>query len=431
MISRRNFLGASAIGLARVAMAQDEREPVTLAPSERLDIACIGVGGQGSYDIRTAANYGHNVVALCDPDWNIAGRMFERYPEAKKFKDYREMLDTMPDIDAVIIATPDHHHALATIAALKHGKHVYCEKPLTYSVQEARAVGEAAKKSGLATQMGNTGQASDGVRTLCEYIWAGAIGHVREVHVWTDRPIWPQGIERPAETRSVPAEMDWDLWLGPAPERPYHEIYHPFRWRGWWDFGTGALGDIGCHRLDATFRALKLGHPTSVEATSTKVNDETFPHASIVRYQFPARGEMPPVKVYWYDGGLMPERPAELEADRAFGDNGILYIGDEGTIWDGQIIPASKQREYKTPPETLPRSIGHWEEWFAACKGEKVVPGANFEFAGLLTEVVLLGNVALRTGRKLDWDGPKLRVTNVPEANAFLQRSYREGWSLT
>lgn len=425
-ISRRTFLVGAAVGLAatRTARAQERG---TLPPSDRLNVAIIGAGGQGHDDARTVAYFGHNVVAVCDVDWKVAGRVFEAHPEAKRHKDYRRMLEEQKDIDAVVIATPDHHHAFAAMAAMALGKHVYCEKPLTHSIYEARKLAKAARETKLATQMGNTGQASDGARDLAEMLRAGAIGPVREVHVWTNRPIWPQGIDRPAEEPAAPPELDWDLWLGPAPARPYHPIYHPFRWRGWWDFGTGALGDIACHRLHPVFKALDLAHPLSVEATSTKVNSETFPHASIIRYRFPARGEMPPLLLTWYDGGLKPPRPDELEPDRDLRDDGIIYVGDDGKIMDGRLIPEARMKDYTPPPKTLPRSIGHWPEWFEACKGG-AAPGAHFEFAGMLTEVVLLGNIALRTGKKLDWDGEK--VTNVLSANEYIRRDYREGWTL-
>ena len=429
-VTRRAFLMGTAAAAGSAATAGRKR----VSANEKLNIAAVGAGGRGQADIDGCAS--ENIVALCDVDWKLAARMFKKYPNAARYKDFRVMLEKEKDIDAVVVATPDHVHAFASMAAIQLGKHVYCEKPLTHSVWEARRVAEAAREAKVATQMGNNGQASDAVRVLCEYIWDGAIGPVREVHVWTDRPIWPQGIERPKETQPVPESLDWDLWLGPAPERPYNPIYHPFRWRGWWDFGTGALGDIGCHVFYPIFRALKLGHPVSVEASSSEVFEETFPLASIVRYQFPARGgggvgnaacEMPPVKLVWYDGGLKPERPTEM--DGALGDNGIIYIGDKGKMLGHALLPASRMNEYPKPPETLPRSPGHYAEWIAACKGGEPA-GANFDIAGLVTEVVLLGNVALRTGQKLEWDGPNLEVTNVPEANDHLRREYREGWTL-
>jgi predicted dehydrogenase len=412
-------------------------------PSEKLNIAGIGVGGQGASDLQALES--QNVVVLCDVDWRHAADTFRRYPNAKKYKDFRKMLDEEDkNIDAVVVATPDHVHAPASMAAIKRGKHVYCEKPLTHSVYEARMIAEAAREHKVATQMGNQGQAGEETRLLREYIWDGAIGPVREAHVWTDRPLnglnkvyWPQGVDRPANRPKAPDTLDWDLWLGPAPQRPYNPAYLPFVWRGWWDFGTGALGDIGCHALDPVFRVLKLGHPTSVEAISTLVNKETYPVASVVHYQFPARGEQPAVKLTWYDGGMRPPRPDELEDDRQMGTNGALYIGDKGRMLNGRLIPESKMTEYKKPDPTIPRSPGHHIEWIEACKGGKPA-GSNFpDHAGLLAQAVLLGNVALRpelkermNRTKLMWDGENMKITNVPEANQFLQREYRSGWTL-
>jgi predicted dehydrogenase len=304
-------------------------------------------------------------------------------------------------------------------------------------------VAQAAREHKVATQMGNQGQASEETRLMCEYIWDGAIGPVREVHVWTDRPLrglnavyWPQGVERPKETPPIPDTLDWDLWLGPAPERPYHPAYAPFRWRGWWDFGTGALGDIGCHSIDPIFRALKLGHPTKVEAVSSLVNNETYPVASIVRYQFPEHAGFPPVKLTWYDGGMRPPRPEELEDGQRLGTGGVLFIGDKGKMLGHRLIPESRMQEYKKPPQMIDRSPGHFVEWIEACKGGKPA-GSNFDHAGPLAEAVLLGNVALRpelrekmNRTKLQWDGSEMKVTNIPEANEFLRREYRKGWAL-
>jgi predicted dehydrogenase len=418
-------------------------------PSERLNIAGIGIGGQGASDLNELES--ENIVALCDVDADYAGRTFERYPKAKRYTDYRKMLDEQQDIDAVVVATPDHTHACIAMAAMKAGKHVYCEKPLTHSVWEARQLTLAAREHKVATQMGNQGQASEHTRRLCEMIWDGAIGPVREVHAWTDRPssglfneYWPQGVERPKDTPAVPTTLNWDLWLGPAADRPYHSAYVPFRWRGWWDFGTGALGDIGCHSLDPVFRALKLGHPVSVQASSTRVNKETYPLASMVTYQFPARGEMPPLKLVWYDGGLRPPRPEELEQGRGMGSEGLLMVGDKGKMVFRRrgddpvesLVPSSRAKEYGQPPQTLPRSIGHYKEWVEACKGGQP-GGSNFDWAGPLTEAVLLGNVALRpelredlTTQTLLWDGPNLRFTNSDTANRFVKREYRKGWTL-
>ena len=417
------------------------------APSDKLNIAGIGVGGMGGHNIKEMQT--QNIVALCDVDWEHARKTFELFPTAKRYKDFRKMLEQQKDIDAVVVSTPDHTHVVAAMAAIQHGKHVYCEKPLTYSVFEARQLTAAARQAKVATQMGTQGHAMESARLLCEWIWDGAIGPVREVHAWTPHPVWPQGIDRPTETPPVPETLDWDLWLGPAPHRPYHPAYLPALWRGWWDFGTGGLGDMGCHIFDPIFWALKLGHPTSVEASHSifvrepmnwnkQRNTESFPQASIVHYRFPARGEMPPLKLTWYDGGLMPETPEELEEGRKMGDQfgGVLYIGDNGKILTGshgangvRIIPESKMNAYQKPAATLARSIGHREEWIEACKGGQPA-GANFDYAGPLTEVVLLGNIALRTGKKLLWDGENMKFTNVPEANQYLHRKYRSGWTL-
>ena len=443
-ISRRGFLGAAgAVGVFTIVPRYVLGGAGNTAPSEKLNVAGIGVGGQGAGDLGAVSSQ-NNIVALCDVDWRQAGGTFRRYSNASKYKDFREMLDKEDkNIDAVVVATPDHIHAPASMAAIKRGKGVYCEKPLTHSVYEARKLAEAARKAGVATQMGNQGQASEQTRLMCEMVWDGAIGPVREVHVWTDRPnrglnsvYWPQGVDRPKDRPAVPDTLDWDLWLGPAPERPYNPAYLPFKWRGWWDFGTGALGDIGCHALDPIFRALKLGAPTSVEGISTLVNKETYPLASKVHYEFPARGDMPPVKVVWYDGGMRPPRPAELEDGRQVGDNGKLFIGDKGKMLSERIIPESKMKEYGKPPQLLERSPGHHIEWIEACKGGKPA-GSNFDHAGPLAEAVLLGNVALRpelkeigNRKKLLWDPEKFEITNVPEANQFLRREYRDGWTL-
>ena len=443
-VSRRDFMGAAGAVAAftivpRYVLGGAGNTP----PSEKLNIAGIGVGGRGGGDLQGVES--ENIVALCDVDWSRAAGAFRRYPKAKQYKDFRKMLDKEDkNIDAVVVATPDHIHAPASIAAMKRNKHVYCEKPLTHSVYEARKMAEVAREHKVATQMGNQGQASPETRLMCEYIWDGAIGPVREVHVWTDRPLkghnsvyWPQGVDRPADTPAVPETLDWDLWLGPAPERPYNPAYLPFKWRGWWDFGTGALGDIGCHRIDPIFRALKLGYPTSVTAVATRVNEEAYPVASIVYYEFPARGDMPPVKLTWYDGGMKPRRPDELEDELQLGTNGILFVGDKGKMLEDRLIPESRRREYGKPPQMIPRSPGHHVEWIEACKGGKAAGSDFVNHAGRLAEAVLLGNVALRpelrermNRTKLMWDGPNLKITNVPEANKFLHREYREGWTL-
>jgi len=444
-LSRREFVGVAArVGaftfVPRRVLARSGQSP----PSEKLNIAGIGFGGRGAGDLAEVGS--ENIVALCDVDEKYAAGVFKQYPKAKKYRDFRKMLDEEgKNIDAVIVATPDHSHAVIAMTAIKMGKHVYCEKPLTHSIWEARQLTEAARKAKVATQLGNQGQASEATRLVCEFIRAGAIGQVREVHSWCNRYISPRGIDRPKETPPVPETLDWDLWLGPARQRPYHPCYHPFAWRGWWDFGTGVLGDIGCHQLDPIFRALKLGYPISVEACCSGVNDETAPLASIVRYEFPARplagpqgGSWPPLTLTWYDGGLMPPRPAELEDGRRFGDaDDNLCVGDKGKMLGHRLIPESRSKEFGKPPEVLPRSPGHHKEWLSACKGGKPA-GSNFDWAGPLTEVVLLGNIAIRMSQqlyekdlKLYYDGPNMKITNLPEANKYIRDEYRKGWELS
>src|SRR5574341_749055 len=415
-----------------------------MPPSDKLNIAGIGIGGQGAWDLQNLES--ENIVALCDVDSEYAARTFQRYPKAKPYRDFRIMLEKEKNIDAVLVATPDHTHAIISMYAIKMGKHLYCEKPLTHTVYEARKIAEAARKAKVATQMGNQGMAYEGNRLINEWIWAGAIGQVHEVHVWSDRPTrlgtkelwWPQAFERPLDEPAIPSTLDWDLWLGPAPYRPFHPAYVPFVWRGWWDFGDGGLGDMGIHNIAPAFSALKLGAPTSVHSSSTPVYKETFPWASVVHYEFPARGDMPPVKLHWYDGGLLPECPEELEDGRELPkEDGMIFVGDKGkmlvTGWGGEsprLIPESKMQAYELPPKTLPRSIGHHQEWIEACKNGTPTR-SNFDFAGPLTEAVLLGLVSVRLGgKKLYWDSENLSVKNNPEANNYLHYQYREGWSL-
>jgi predicted dehydrogenase len=442
-LPRRAFLQRSAIVGSSVALPFLAKQSV-FGANERLNLAAIGAGGRGADNLEELKD--QNVVALCDADWARAAETFARYPQARRHRDFRVMLDQQKDIDAVVVSTPDHVHAVAAMAAIRRGKHVYCEKPLTRTVREARELTKAARAAKVATQMGNQGMAFEGNRLINEWLADGAIGTIREAHVWSDRPThrgrlpfwWPQGIERPKDTPPVPDTLDWDLWLGPAPWRPYHPAYVPFKWRGWWDFGSGGLGDMGIHNLAPVFAALKLGAPTSVHASSTPVFPESVPLASLVHYEFPARGNLPPVTVHWYDGGLLPPRPAELEEDRDLdAEDGILFVGDQGKMlvegWGGErprLLPETRNKEYPRPPKTLPRSIGHHAEWVKACK-EGTPTRSGFDFAGPLTEAVLLGSVAVRmNGEKLVWDADNLQVTTVPEANRFLHYEYRPGWVL-
>jgi predicted dehydrogenase len=466
--SRRQFLRGAALSTAAFTIVPGSVLGLrgATSPNSKLNIAGIGIGGQGGHDL--AQMESENIVALCDVDKNHAAHTFKKYPQARQFTDYRQMLDEVKEIDAVVIGTPDHHHAFASMTAFKHGKHVYCEKPLTHSVWEARQIAQAARAAKVVTQMGNQGQASPQTRRLCELVWSGVIGQVHEVHIWTDRPsnglfneYWPQGVSRPKETPPVPDTLDWDLWLGPAPLRPYHSVYLPFKWRGWWDFGTGALGDIGCHSMDPIFRALKLGAPLTVQAASTRVNAESFPLGSMITYNFPARSaapqsinchvkgltgaaaggiEMPPCKLVWYDGGLRPPRPEKLPEGALMGDNGRLVVGEKGFILstnnNNSVYPESCAKDAANLPSTIPPSPGHYQEFIDACKGGKPA-GSNFDWAGPLAESVLLGNVALRvqlreelTHYKLQWDAANLKFPNLDTADNFLRRDYRPGWTL-
>ena len=444
-IHRRRVLAA---GAAAMAMTIVPRHVLggrgQTPPSERLNIAGVGVGGQGGWDLEQVNS--QNIVALADVDWAYAARTFAKYPRATKYKDFREMLDKEKGIDAVVVGTPDHAHAIVSMAAIQRGKHVYCEKPLTRTIYEARELAKAAREHKVATQMGNQGMAFEGNRLMTEWLEDGAIGPVLEAHVWSDRPThsgklplyWAQGIERPTEQPPVPSTLDWDLWLGPAPWRPYHPAYAPFRWRGWWDFGSGGLGDMGIHNLAPVFSTLKLGSPECVYASSTAVFKETLPLASCVHYEFPARGAMPRLKLHWYDGGLLPPRPEELEDGRELNrDDGILLVGEKGKMlvegWGGhspRLIPENRMQRYKRPQKSLPRSVGHHNEWIAACKG-KGTTRSNFDFAGPLTEAVLLGTVCVRLGgNRLTWDAVNLKCTNSDAANALVNPPCRKGWSL-
>jgi len=454
VVTRRGFVGAA--GAAVAALTIVPRHAVAgsgrTSPNEKLNIAGIGVGGMGSSNL--AACSAENIVALCDIDSNYAAKTFTKYPRAKQYRDFRVMLDQQKDIEAVIVATPDHSHAVIALAAIRHGKHVYVQKPMTHSVHEARVLTEAAREHKVMSQMGNQGHSGDGARQMCEWIAAGAIGAVREVHAWTNRPVWPQSIEvdRPKETPPVPASLDWDRWIGPAAYRPYHPTYHPGTWRAWWDFGTGSLGDLGCHILDAPFWALKLKYPVSVEGCistywqglwqKTEPKNEQYPRSTIVRYKFPARDAMPEVKLTWWDGGMMPPRPEELEEGRRMGDDdgGVLFLGDKGVLMCGcygrspRLIPESRMREYKQPAHSIERipggQGGHEKDWVRACKDGKPA-SSNFDFSGPLSEMVLMGNLAVRfPNRRLLWDGEKMQVTNEAAANAYVRRQYRKGWSL-
>lgn len=447
--SRRSFLAsASAAATFLVVPRHVLGGPGYLLPSERVNVAGVGCGGMGGGDISTHAKNGANIVALCDVDEQRAAGIFNAFPSARKYKDFRQMIDQEGDrIDAVTVGTPDHTHAVATMAALRAGKHVYCQKPLTHTLHECRAITEAARKAGVMTQMGNQGHASEGSRLTNEWIRAGVIGPVREVHVWSDRAgkLWKQGIGRPSDSPPVPSTLDWDLWLGPVAHRPYNPAYCPHNWRGWVDFGTGALGDMGCHIIDHPVWALELGPPTSVESRTTldgsvlpdgSPNNDTYPIASIITYEFPARGTLPPVRMTWYDGGLMPPTPSEMPPGQSLPDNGVLYVGSEGKMFHSShggmpsLLPESLTERASSVPKTMERSPGHYEEWLLACQGGPR-PVSNFDYAGPMTEIVLLGVLSLRTpGTRLFWDSPNLKVKDSPHLDPFIHPAYRPGWTL-
>ena len=446
-MDRRKFLKntATVAGFSIVSSNVLGKTLGYVAPSDKLNIAGIGVGGMGR---RNLANMNtENIVALCDVDWRYAQKTFDDYPNAKKFKDWREMYDQMGDsIDAVMVATPDHSHAVATAHAITLGKHCYTQKPLTHSVYESRLLTNLAKKYKVATQMGNQGNSFDWCRQIAEWIQSDAIGEVYEVHCWTDRPIWPQGLMKPNEGMSVPDTLAWDLFIGPAENRPYNSVYTPWNWRGWWDFGTGALGDMACHIMDPIYWALDLKYPNKVNGSSTLSNLYSPPHAQMVQYTFPARGKkgkvnMPEVKVYWYDGGLLPERPSELAPGQMMGDEngGIIFVGKKGKIMTGcygmnpTLLPVSEMEYFNQPKPWIPRIPGgngdiwntnaHEQDWIRAAKespNNRKESSSNFGFSGPFNEMVVMGVLAVRLQglyRDLLWDGENMQFTNINESD--------------
>jgi len=510
-LTRRKFLSTAAAGSAAAALVpRHVLGRGFTPPSDLLNIAGVGIGGMGRQNLINMSS--QNIVALCDVDWGYADKGFERLdsdiqklrdrlehpdataaagqpptqfdrakakarlegmirlktehlPKAKRYKDYREMLEKQKDIDAVLVATADHMHAPIALAAMELHKHVYVQKPLTWSVEEARKMARAAKETKVATQMGNQGHSLDDARASVEYIWAGAIGEVREIHIWTNRPLgfWPQGVPRPEALKEpadklrwngqgvterlaaamagnypVPDTLAWNLFLGAAaPNIEYHPIYHPFNWRGWVDWGVGAIGDMGAHLIDHSMWALNLGMPTTVETISTPFNNMSYPQATITFYEFPARGPLPPVKLTWYDGGLKPNKPEELGDEELSQEGGALLIGSKGKLLHEtygahpRLLPKSLHDSFGKPAQKLPRIPGeaHEMNWIDAAKGKTEV-SCPFEYAARLTEVMLLGIVALKVGRKISYDGASMRVTNLPQANDYLRREYRQGWSV-
>ena len=432
--TRRDFLkrlaaaGAAvpAFLSARAAKAQDKHPDVR--------VALIGTGGMGGAHVGEMANLGVTVPCFCDVDTNNMGHAKELWPKAHTYQDYRKMLDKeAKNIDGVMIGIPDHHHFPATIMAMQLGLHVYTQKPLVHTVWEARTLWRAAHRYKVVTQMGNQGHASENWRKLYEMINSGGIGDVKEVHTWSDRPIWPQGMNRPEGKDEVPPNLDWDIWLGPAPVRPFKNgAYHPFVWRGWFDFGTGALGDMACHMMDGMYWSMDPGQPTSIEPVEvTGMTKEAFPNSEIIKWEFPKKIHRPGFTQYWHDGGLKPPKPEGMAGD--LGSNGSIFIGTKGTIIvhdaGGSIetAPASLMDEIGNPPQMLPRSVGHYLEWVLACKGEGRT-WSNFEYSAALTETVILGVVAMKVGDRIEYDGEAMKITNIPDANEFLTKDYRTGW---
>ena len=440
--SRRQFLGEAAgtIGAFTIVprYVLGAGQP---APSEKLNIAGVGIGGQGGGNIDAVS--GENIVALCDVDMRRGGGSFGKFPKAKQYRDFRKMLDEMDkQIDAVVVSTPDHTHASAVMAAIKRGKHVYCEKPLAHSIYEIRAIMKAAREHKVVTQLGNQGHSYDDIRRFCEWVWDGAIGNVYEVHAACDANHSKIGqLSRLTEKHEVPTELDWDLWLGPAKYRAYHPMYLPGSWRGWMPFGSGTIGDWVCHVVDPVFWALDLGAPTSVQAEAEgydpKKHADTFPAGTVVKFEFPATGKRGAVKLVWFDGEKKIPRPEELEAERKVVNTGAVVIGDKGKIMYGshgaggvRIIPETKMKEYTRPSQTLPRVKGHHYDWLQAIKNGTQA-GSNFDYGGPLTELAQLGIIATKMlGQKLEWDSKNMRFTNCDEANQFINPPYREGWTL-
>ena len=462
-LSRRRFMAtSSALAAASIVPRYVLGGPGHVPPSEQLNVAVIGTGGQGITNIKQLLKHRDvKITAICDVAqfWDNSklyyrhnggrGPALEVIEEHHRqsgsqghhgcsvYVDFRVMLEKAHrDIDAVVVATPNHVHAVASMAAIRAHKGVYCEKPLTYSVYEARKIAQAAQEAKVATQMGNQGHSTDDIRRAVEWARGGAIGKIREVHCWAGKNLTMPFTERPQETPPLPKGLDWDLWLGPAPERPFHPAYAPLAWHYWWDFGGGKLGNFGCHTLDTAVWALDLEHPSLVEASSTPVNQETTPLAATCHYKFPARGERPPVDLFWYDGGIRPPRPDYLELRRNLPrDGGSLLVGDQGAIlsgvWSGspRIIPEKKMQAYDQAPATIPRSQGHHRDWINACKGGPPA-SANFTYSARLTEIVLLGVLALRSGMTLQWDGPNMKTSNAAQLEPLIHGHFREGWEI-
>ncbi|MBM4073547.1 MAG: Gfo/Idh/MocA family oxidoreductase [Planctomycetes bacterium] len=442
MANRRDFLKVGSVAGAGMlvsgtgfwpASAADE-PPRRQGANDRLNVAIIGAGGQGGGNLANIAGLKENIVALCDTDTRRCWGNLQRFAKVPFYLDFRAMLEKQRNIDAVVVSTPDHQHAVAAAMAIRMGKHAYVEKPLTHDVWEARQLRVLAAKHKVATQMGNQGTSNGNLRTAVEIIRAGAIGDVREVHVWTNRPIWPQGIANRPKPQDAPQGLHWDLWLGTAPSRPYNQAYAPFAWRGWWDYGTGAIGDMACHTMNLAFMALNLRDPRTIAAdVAGKVNNETAPEGCTITYEFPERGNLVPCRMMWYERRLPP---AEKFMGQTPSGSGCLLVGSKGTLYspsdyggEYRLLPMNAFEGYRPPKPTLPRSPGHHAEWIRACKGGPAAM-SNFDYAGPLTEMALLGNVAIRVGQRITWDAEKMQCPGCPAADRYIRREYRKGWTL-
>jgi predicted dehydrogenase len=447
-MSRRKFLqtsGTAALGMAIIpGVAMGKSFSGKTAPSDKLNIAAVGIGGMGFANLKAVES--QNIVGLADVDWKYSEQVFQHFPNAKPYYDFRKMYDEIgKDIDAVIVATADHTHAIVAATAMALGKHVFVQKPLTHSVYESRLLTNFASKYKLATQMGNQGASGEGVRQICAWIWAGEIGEVRKVECYTNRPIWPQGLPRPEKVEKVPQKLNWDLFIGPAPMRPYNPIYTPWNWRGWWDFGTGALGDMACHIIQPAAEALKLKYPVQVQGSSTMLLSECAPNAQVVRYKFPARENMPQVampevEVSWYDGGLLPPRPEGLPAgkDLDMSGGGVIFHGTKDTLICGcyGVNPYLLSGRTPNSPEVLRKvTESHEMDWVRACKetaSSRVETSSNFSKSGPLNEMVVMGVLAVRLqglNQVLNWDGGKMEFTNIP-ANATVRSVIKDGFTI-
>lgn len=460
-IGRRHFIYSTLLAVGALTTPSILAKPKYKSPNEKLNIGGIGVTGKGASDIGNSS--GENIIALCDVDDEKLAQAKQKYPNARTFNDYRVMLDKMnKELDACTVSTPDHHHYTAAMTVIKHDKHVYCQKPLTHTIWEARQLTQAARKHKVATQMGNQGHSGVGNRELCEIIWAGTIGNVREVHCWTDRAKgwWPQGKLRPSGSDPVPSNFHWDLWLGAAPERPFlahwpagsdvnakknrKNVYHPFNWRGWWDFGCGALGDMGCHIMDGANWSLALGAPDTVEMIEhSELVPEMAPESSVVRYHFPERSAtvggktvtFPEVTLTWHDSGQKPPKPAEMQNELEA--NGTLFIGEKGKIVCGtygenpRLLPEALMKDFKKPAPIIPRvpENNPHLDWIRACKGGPAAC-SNFDVSGPFSETVLLGNLAIRLAKKIEWDSKHMKVKGIPEADVLIHKHYRKGWNI-